>query len=223
MLVSVGFIMLTLYVYYLLPELRETQDKVTILTIINLATFLFFLAILQTEHPSDQLGDHCVYISYLVFFFSLAYFAWLNCTLANVWKIIVWVAKNKLSWPWPSIKTMKNCRLRKWKISENKWYLLNHIYAWSVPTLAIICLSMRGGTHEIFSSLNCWFHRKFEFSTMLTTNIIQSILFRWPRSNAPHVFANLHHVDNERHILSMVESTFNEQRFLARHTEGTPL
>lgn len=89
MIISVFFILLTLYIYYLLPELRETQDKVTIFTLMNLATFLFFLAILQTDHPSDQLGHHCVYLSYFVFFFSLAYFSWLNCTLANVWKIIV--------------------------------------------------------------------------------------------------------------------------------------
>jgi hypothetical protein len=85
--ISVFFILLTLYIYYLLPELRETQDKVTIFTLINLAKFLFFLGILQFDLNFPN--DGCVLLAFLVFFFSIAYFSWLNCTIANVWKIIV--------------------------------------------------------------------------------------------------------------------------------------
>jgi hypothetical protein len=87
--ISVFFILLTLYVYYLLPELRETQDKVTIFTLINLATFLFFLAILQLDSVYYMFPEGCIILAFLVFFFSIAYFSWLNCTIANVWKIIV--------------------------------------------------------------------------------------------------------------------------------------
>jgi hypothetical protein len=105
---SVAFLLLTLYVYFRLPELRETQvslrhmlndvlniltsisqDKVTIFTMINLTTFLFFLGIMQLQTPIDILHEGCVALAFVVYFFTMGYFAWLNCVIANVWKSVV--------------------------------------------------------------------------------------------------------------------------------------
>lgn len=100
--------MLTLYIYFRLPELRETQvnenptltffpltirlliqDKVTILTLINLTTFLFFLGIMQVQTPVDIVHQSCLALAFVVYFFTMGYFAWLNCVIANVWKTVV--------------------------------------------------------------------------------------------------------------------------------------
>lgn len=45
--VSVFFLCLTLYIYAIIPDLRETQDKVTIVAIICVTIFLFLLGLLQ--------------------------------------------------------------------------------------------------------------------------------------------------------------------------------
>lgn len=117
--ISVVFLLLTLYVYYRLTELRETQvgltmskvsenfstfaislqDKVTIFCIINLTTFLFYLGIMQIQTPSstDSFIDICVTLAFVVYFFTMGYFAWLNCVIANVWKTVVWVHEIKAS------------------------------------------------------------------------------------------------------------------------------
>lgn len=106
---SVAFLVLTLYIYFVLKELRETQvtdrsvftsgkfphnfnqfqDKVTIFTLINLTTFLFYLGIMQVQTPVDSWMNICVSLAFIVYFFTMGYFAWLNCVMANVWKTIV--------------------------------------------------------------------------------------------------------------------------------------
>lgn len=46
-LLSVFFLCLTLYIYAIIPSLRETQDKVTIVAIICVTIFLFLLGVVQ--------------------------------------------------------------------------------------------------------------------------------------------------------------------------------
>jgi hypothetical protein len=62
---------------------------VTILTLINLTAFMFWLGIMQTQTPIDIIHQHCIALAFLVYFFTMGYFAWLNCTIANVWKTVV--------------------------------------------------------------------------------------------------------------------------------------
>lgn len=105
-LISVVFLLLTLYIYFRLTELRETQvspsaglscsqlkldsfqDKVTIFTLINLTTFLSFLGIMQVQTPTDIIVNSCLALAFIVYFFTIGYFAWLNCVIANLWKIV---------------------------------------------------------------------------------------------------------------------------------------
>lgn len=47
MLISVFFLLVTLYIYYIIPDLRETQDKVTSAAVGSLAVFMFLLSLVQ--------------------------------------------------------------------------------------------------------------------------------------------------------------------------------
>lgn len=75
----------------------------------------------------------------LLYFFTIAYFAWLNVIMVNVWKSSV---------------------MQRWQIKERTWYILNHLYGWLVP----LCLTAKvvwywhfdGG----FSGYSCWFSGK---------------------------------------------------------------
>lgn len=113
--ISVVFLLLTLYIYLQLSELRETQvsslstqmhnnikldsfqDKVTIFTLINLTTFLSFLGIMQVQTPSENsFMNTCLVLAFIVYYFTIGYFAWLNCVIANLWKIVVLVTQYRL-------------------------------------------------------------------------------------------------------------------------------
>lgn len=59
-MVSVIFLLITLYVYWLLPELRETQDKVTIGALICLTIFMFCLGLLQIVTPLIHVNSYCL-------------------------------------------------------------------------------------------------------------------------------------------------------------------
>lgn len=162
-LISVAFILATLYVYYLIPDLRETLDKVTCYAIGCLAIFMFVLSLIQIQVLRNEF---CVVSGYFVFFFSLAYFAWLNVVMANIWKISV---------------------LHTWRISERHWYLLNHLYAWGVPTVLLAFLAaahhIEGGLEPNIGQSSCWFHEPHEqlvmfylpVSCMLGINVIFTV------------------------------------------------
>ncbi|KAG5672696.1 hypothetical protein PVAND_002805 [Polypedilum vanderplanki] len=159
---SAIFLFLTLYIYYRLPELRETQDKVTIFTVFCLMTFMIFLGCLQIYVPFNTNFDFCLFLSFPTYFFTISYFAWLNCVIANVWKIII---------------------MRKWKIKESRWYILNHVYAW---TFAITMTTIVAYKHVLKPSLgvtSCWFHQNHDqwilvylpISIMLSINVVLSV------------------------------------------------
>lgn len=112
MSISIVFLLLTIYIYFRLPELRETQvnffrnligilhyshyyslqDKVTLFTIVCLTIFLSCLTVLQLL-PPVEIGsfDSCISLSFVLYFWTMSYFAWLNCVILNVWKSIVYV------------------------------------------------------------------------------------------------------------------------------------
>lgn len=84
-LFSVLFILATLYVYYLIVDLRETTDKATCIALGCLLVFLLLLGVMQVV-PVGALGAFCVPMGFTVYFFTLAYFSWLNVIMWNVWK-----------------------------------------------------------------------------------------------------------------------------------------
>ncbi|CAG9809259.1 unnamed protein product [Chironomus riparius] len=160
--ISVFFLFLTLYIYYRLPELRQTQDKVTMFTISCLTIFLIFLGSMQIYSPYTSKYDICLFLAYPTYFFTMAYFAWLNCVIINVWKSVV---------------------LRRWMMNEGIWYMFNHIYAWTIPAILMVIVDAK---HTIKPSLgveSCWFHQNHDqwmlvylpISIMLGLNVILCI------------------------------------------------
>ncbi|XP_053682712.1 probable G-protein coupled receptor Mth-like 11 [Sabethes cyaneus] len=162
MLISVFFLAVTLYIYFLIPDLRETQDKVTSIAVTCLMMFMLLLSVVQLG-TSITYSSLCSVIAFLMYFFLISYFAWLNTVMANVWKLTV---------------------ARQWKIKERAWYILNHIYANTVAltlTAMVYVYHMRNAT---FGEISCWFRTEREqsyfvylpLSVMLSINIF---LFVW--------------------------------------------
>lgn len=101
-------------------------------------------------------------------FFMIAYFSWINCVMANVWKIVV---------------------VPRWSINETTWYQWNHIYAWTIPVV-IECFVLFGHFtgHSVLDakigSLSCWFatpkhslmYQYYPISIMISLNVV---LFIW--------------------------------------------
>lgn len=53
----------------------------------------------------------------MVYYFFMAYLAWLNLIMVNLWKTTV---------------------LRKWTINERTWLKLNHFYGWLTPFIWLL-------------------------------------------------------------------------------------
>ncbi|XP_055684881.1 G-protein coupled receptor Mth2-like isoform X1 [Lutzomyia longipalpis] len=167
-LISVCFIIVTLYVYWIIPGLRDTQDKVTCFCLICLASFFFLLGLVQIFTPENLIVNSvCVPLAFTLYFCIIAYFSWLNMVMVNVWKTTV---------------------VPRWRIHEKTWYTLCHIYAWSIPIILEVFMIV---SHVTGSSWNprightsCWFAGAREMwiyvyipiSIMLAINVI---LFVW--------------------------------------------
>lgn len=160
-LISVGFICITIYVYAILPNLRETQDKVTICCISCLAVAFTTLALVQIF--SGDIDSHVCYgMGVIIYFFVIAYFAWVNVITANIFKTTL---------------------LHNWKIRERTWYISNHIYAWTIPIIltiiVLICQHSDIELHPEIGVQSCWFGEStvwlyvfVPMGIMITINII---------------------------------------------------
>uniref|UniRef100_A0A182VWZ4 G-protein coupled receptors family 2 profile 2 domain-containing protein n=1 Tax=Anopheles minimus TaxID=112268 RepID=A0A182VWZ4_9DIPT len=162
MLISVFFLLVTLYIYFIIPDLRETQDKVTSAAIACLAVFMFLLSVIQLWVPL-MYTSYCTVIAFLMYYFLISYFAWLNMVMANVWKLTV---------------------ARRWKIRERSWYVLNHIYASTVAVTLTTMVYIYHSRYPTLGEISCWFRTEREqsyfvylpLSVMLSINIF---LFVW--------------------------------------------
>uniref|UniRef100_A0A182JL93 G-protein coupled receptors family 2 profile 2 domain-containing protein n=1 Tax=Anopheles atroparvus TaxID=41427 RepID=A0A182JL93_ANOAO len=162
MLISVFFLLVTLYIYFIIPDLRETQDKVTSAAVACLAVFMFLLSLVQLSASLTH-TSFCTVIAFLMYFFLISYFAWLNMVMANVWKLTV---------------------ARRWRIRERSWYILNHIYAITVAVTLTTMVYIYHSRYPTLGEMSCWFRTEREqsyfvylpLSVMLSINIF---LFVW--------------------------------------------
>uniref|UniRef100_A0A2M4A0Q9 Putative g protein-coupled receptor n=2 Tax=Anopheles triannulatus TaxID=58253 RepID=A0A2M4A0Q9_9DIPT len=162
LLVSVVFLAVTLYIYLIIPDLRETQDKVTSVAVVCLMGFMFLLSVIQLWAPLVH-TPYCSTMAFVMYFFLISYFAWLNMVMANVWKLTV---------------------ARRWKIKERSWYILNHIYAFTIALTLSAMVYIYHSRYPTFGEVSCWFRTEREqsffvylpLSVMLSINIF---LFVW--------------------------------------------
>lgn len=52
---------------------------------------MLYLGIMQIHTPGDgpTVMNICLMLAFVVYFFTMGYFAWLNCVIGNVWKTVV--------------------------------------------------------------------------------------------------------------------------------------
>uniref|UniRef100_A0A1B6CQ85 G-protein coupled receptors family 2 profile 2 domain-containing protein n=1 Tax=Clastoptera arizonana TaxID=38151 RepID=A0A1B6CQ85_9HEMI len=82
--VSVVFIILTLVVYWMLPELRDIQDKSVMCFIGSLG--MGYIILTYVQFYQTVTGLQCVIIGFLVYFWFLSSFFWLHINCFNVWR-----------------------------------------------------------------------------------------------------------------------------------------
>ncbi|XP_029174112.1 G-protein coupled receptor Mth2-like [Nylanderia fulva] len=140
-IISAVFLIATLAVYIILPELRELQDKAMMAAVTTLAVSYTVLSI-QHVKPIE-IEEHytvCIFFGFILYFSFMSAFFWLNIVAFNVWRS-VW---------------FKNFRIR-----DQSLYYAYCIWGWGGPTcLTIIALLLhhKEGYHlkPGFGDYNCW-------------------------------------------------------------------
>lgn len=66
---------------------------------------------------------------------------------------------SSLSQNWQILNKISSFRLRKWEVNEFRWYLLNHIYAWTIPCVMTITVYTKHYFKPSLGVTTCWFHR----------------------------------------------------------------
>ncbi|XP_070167649.1 G-protein coupled receptor Mth2 [Polyergus mexicanus] len=141
-IISAIFLIATLAVYVILPELRELQDKAMMAVVTTLAVSYTVLSI-QHVRPMIIEDDYtvCVSFGFILYFSFMSAFFWLNIVAFNVWRT-VW--------------------FRNFRIKDQSLYYAYCIWGWGGPAfLLITTLTMhyRQGHHlkPGFGDYNCWF------------------------------------------------------------------
>ncbi|XP_014609834.1 PREDICTED: G-protein coupled receptor Mth2-like [Polistes canadensis] len=102
-MISAIFLILTLIIYLILPELREIQDKAMMGAISSLATSYIILCI-QYVRNSEYNEDTtlCVTLAFFLYYAFMIAFFWLNIVAFNIWRT-VWfkhfVIKDRILFP----------------------------------------------------------------------------------------------------------------------------
>ncbi|CAH2094461.1 unnamed protein product [Euphydryas editha] len=142
MLVSVVFLSLTVFVYCILPEMRDVQGKSLINFCISLAIGLCILSFMRILEFSDM--GLCAARGFFVYFFLLTSFFWTNAI---------------------SIQILIN--IRRSSVADYGWntFIWYALYAWGVPAVLTVCMAIvnfHPGRHpKPGIGLNtCWFYSK---------------------------------------------------------------
>ncbi|XP_021920009.1 G-protein coupled receptor Mth2-like isoform X2 [Zootermopsis nevadensis] len=87
-LISSFFLLVTLLVYMLVPELRDLQGKCLMCSMFSLCLAYISLAVLQLQ--SHNLSNTmCVSQAFFTYFWMLSAFFWLNVVSFNVWRTVI--------------------------------------------------------------------------------------------------------------------------------------
>ena len=87
-IISAIFLIATIAVYVLLPELREVQDKAMMAAVTSLAVSYIVLSI-QNLRPQEE-GDYtiCISLGFILYFGFISVFFWLNIVSFNIWRTV---------------------------------------------------------------------------------------------------------------------------------------
>ncbi|CAG4971176.1 unnamed protein product [Colias eurytheme] len=86
MLISCVFILVTVAVYCWLPELRNLHGRVLIAYLLSLFVGFVFLSTMKILLMIDNISHNCcVIFTFIIYFFLLAAFFWLNVMCFDIW------------------------------------------------------------------------------------------------------------------------------------------
>ncbi|XP_011881871.1 PREDICTED: G-protein coupled receptor Mth2-like [Vollenhovia emeryi] len=140
-LISAIFLIITLAIYVILPELRELQDKAMMAAVTTLAVSYTILSI---QHLRSNFEDDyviCVSLGFILYFSFMSAFFWLNIVAFNVWRC-VW--------------------FRNFRVKEQLLFYTYCVWGWGGPTCFLIAALT---THHMsgeylrpgFGEYSCWF------------------------------------------------------------------
>ncbi|KYN36953.1 G-protein coupled receptor Mth2, partial [Trachymyrmex septentrionalis] len=139
-IISAIFLIATLAIYIILPELRELQDKVMMAAVTTLAVSYIVLSIQHLRPNMDNNYIICVSLGFILYFAFMSAFFWMNIVAFNIWRC-VWF---------------------KSKIKEQSLFYAYCVWGWGGPTCFLIAALT---THHIpgnhlrpgFNEYSCWF------------------------------------------------------------------
>jgi G protein-coupled receptor Mth (Methuselah protein) len=85
MLISLPFLIVTLLVYLLLPELRNLAGKCFMFNVLGLT---LSYTIMQIENFMEIAEKPCIFLGYSLYFSMMLNFFWLNVICFNVWRTL---------------------------------------------------------------------------------------------------------------------------------------
>ncbi|XP_018395288.1 PREDICTED: G-protein coupled receptor Mth2-like [Cyphomyrmex costatus] len=141
-IISAIFLIATLAIYVILPELRELQDKAMMAAVTTLAVSYTVLSI-QHLRPNMENDDYiiCVSLGFILYFAFMSAFFWLNIVAFNVWRC-VW--------------------FKNFRVKEQSLFYAYCVWGWGGPICFLIAALT---THHIsgnhlrpgFGEYTCWF------------------------------------------------------------------
>ncbi|KAK2580208.1 hypothetical protein KPH14_012468 [Odynerus spinipes] len=170
-MISAIFLIITLAVYLILPELREIQDKAMMAAVSSLAVSYIILCIQNMKEYGNDEMTLCVALAFILYYSFLSAFCWLNVVAFNIWRT-VW--------------------FKTFIISDKVLFPIYCVLGWFVPSCFLISAL---STHYIqgshlkphFGEHRCWFNGTSEIwaffygpiAFLLALNIIYLGLTSW--------------------------------------------
>ncbi|XP_069675217.1 G-protein coupled receptor Mth2-like isoform X1 [Periplaneta americana] len=167
-LVSAFFLLVTLIVYLLIPEMRDLQGKLLMCTMFSLCLAYISLAVLQL-HSHNFTQTTCVSQAFFTYFWMLSAFFWLNVVSFNVWRTVIF---------------------HHFPLSDNQLLIGFCVFAIGGPLIfLIVALATHHAPRHHFIKPNfgvssCWFGGQLEswtylFGPMAVLLIINTVYFVW--------------------------------------------
>ncbi|XP_032595168.2 G-protein coupled receptor Mth2 [Drosophila grimshawi] len=145
LLISCCFYIITLVVYTSIEKLRNLPGKILICLISSLLFAYLGIALGQLMPTSNN--DICFISGFLVYFFLMAAFSWMNITCFDIWKTFGSTESSNLQ-----------------RREQRKRFLWYSLYGWGMPTvLTTITASLSKSTilsdsiRPVFGNGRCWF------------------------------------------------------------------
>ena len=170
-IISAVFLIATLAVYVLLPELREVQDKAMMAVVTSLAVSYIILSIQNLRPQVDGDDAICISLGFLMYFGFICVFFWLNIVSFNVWRT-VW--------------------FKNFPVKDKPLFVIYCLWGWGAPLCFLIVTLI---THHIrghhlrpgFGEQTCWFKGSKQMwayfygpvAILLTLNIVYLGLTSW--------------------------------------------